>query len=142
MITAVLATNVIVSGIISDRGAPARIMDLWRQGTIELVTCKETLEELNRVLSSHRLAKYHQMKKSEIDRLVVLLKKGSRFVVCQHEENISIEDPDDRVFIECALSAKADCIVSGDRHLLDVKEYRGVRILSPDEFIDLVSSTQ
>jgi len=45
-------------------------------------------------------------------------------------------DPDDNKFIECAVTNKADYIISGDNHLLDLKEYGNVKILSPKEFLN------
>lgn len=45
-------------------------------------------------------------------------------------------DPEDEMVLECALAAEADCIVSGDkRHLLALKVFRGIPILSPAEFL-------
>ena len=44
------------------------------------------------------------------------------------------DDPDDDKILECAVAGNADYIVSGDSHLLDIEEYRGVEIVSPDEF--------
>jgi uncharacterized protein len=53
------------------------------------------------------------------------------------------EDPDDDMFFACALSSKSGVIVSGDRHLLKVSGYRGVRVLRPREFVDTyLSSTE
>jgi len=45
------------------------------------------------------------------------------------------DDPSDNKILECALEAEADYIVSGDRHLLDLREYRGIKILSSGEFL-------
>ena len=46
------------------------------------------------------------------------------------------DDPDDDKFIACALAGKSKLIVSGDKHLLKVSGFRGVRILKPREFVD------
>jgi uncharacterized protein len=46
------------------------------------------------------------------------------------------QDPRDEVFLACAIDAKADCIVSGDRHLLDLRTYRGIPILPVREFAE------
>jgi putative PIN family toxin of toxin-antitoxin system len=45
------------------------------------------------------------------------------------------DDPDDNKFIECALEGKADYIVSGDTHLLNLKEYEGMKIINASEFL-------
>jgi hypothetical protein len=50
-------------------------------------------------------------------------------------------DPDDEMILECALAAEADCIVTGDkRHLQGLKECRGIRIVSPAEFLRLLAN--
>lgn len=46
-------------------------------------------------------------------------------------------DPDDDKFIECAVALKANIVVSGDREVLAVKEYMGIRILTPQKFLKL-----
>ena len=50
------------------------------------------------------------------------------------------DDPDDDKILECAVAGNADYIVSGDSHLLDIEEHRGVEILSPDEFLSTRNS--
>jgi len=46
-----------------------------------------------------------------------------------------IDDPDDDIFLECAVAAEADIIISGDRHLLDLEVFRGIQIVDPAQFI-------
>ena len=46
------------------------------------------------------------------------------------------EDPDDNMLLECALEAKADYIISGDEHLLKLKEFKGIKIVSVKDFLD------
>lgn len=45
------------------------------------------------------------------------------------------EDPDDNRVLECAITGKADVIVSGDRHLLDLKSYRNIPVVRPIDFL-------
>ena len=51
-------------------------------------------------------------------------------------------DPADDMFIECAVALKADVIITGDRALQDIGDYMGIRILSPQEFLEAVSAKQ
>jgi len=51
--------------------------------------------------------------------------------------NVIERDPSDNKFLEAALEAKADFIITGDHHLLELREFRGVKILSPSEFLKL-----
>lgn len=49
--------------------------------------------------------------------------------------DLEIDDSDDLKFIECAVAGKADYIISGDKHLLNLKEYNDIQIISPSGFI-------
>jgi predicted nucleic acid-binding protein len=49
-------------------------------------------------------------------------------------------DPSDDRYLECAIEGEADCIVTGDRHLLALGNYREVEILSPREFVELLAA--
>ena len=51
-------------------------------------------------------------------------------------------DPDDDKFIECAVVGNADCIVSRDKHLLDIKRYRAIEIITPDELLKRLRTTK
>lgn len=55
--------------------------------------------------------------------------------------HIVADDPDDDMFVECAVVAGASIIVSGDTHLLRLIEYQGVRILNPGNFLDWLTTT-
>jgi len=50
--------------------------------------------------------------------------------------NIIKEDPDDNKILECAIAGKVDCIVSNDRHLLKLKTFQNIPILTPDDFVE------
>ena len=51
------------------------------------------------------------------------------------ELNIIKEDPDDNIFLECALECEADFIISGDKHLLKLKEFKGIKIIKAKDFL-------
>jgi len=57
------------------------------------------------------------------------------FQSCQLSEPVC-EDPDDDMFIACAIASKSKVIVSGDKHLLNIKSFGGITILKPREFVD------
>ena len=48
------------------------------------------------------------------------------------------DDPDDNKILECAIAGNVDCIVSNDKHLLKLKEFKGIKILTPKEFLSLM----
>ncbi|AFK06819.1 putative toxin-antitoxin system toxin component, PIN family [Mesotoga prima MesG1.Ag.4.2] len=138
----VLDTNVLISAIISSKGSPAKILDLWREGAFDLVFSEETLQELINVLSRRRMFRITGINEDELNRLVSYLRNSSIVVDSSEDISIAIEDPDDTKFISCAVQAGAKYIVSGDHHLLDVEKFEGTAIVTPAEFLRTFASFQ
>jgi len=101
-----------------------------------LYTAEEILEETRRVLleKDHIRSKYlyHD---SEVDRFIELVREKSTVVGQLPDIQVIERDPKDDMIIACALAAQADYIVSRDLDLLDLREYQGIQITSPEEFI-------
>ena len=70
-----------------------------------------------------------------VERQVNLLLAYSEIIEPKIKANAVPEDPKDNMVIECALSAGADYIITGDNHLLKLKEFKGIKILTPKEFL-------
>jgi len=126
---AVLDTNVFISGIFW-RGESSKTIDHWRKGNITLVSSKEIITEIETVLLDFKIA----LPEDLIKEWSKTISERSILVEPKEKVNAVIEDPDDNKFIEAALEAKAEFIVTQDKHLLKIKEYRGIRILTPKEF--------
>ena len=127
----VLDTNVFISGIFFN-GPPSQILRAWHSKRLQTVLSKQILIEYQRV-ADELTVKYPQIKIMPIIELVTIHAQfidttGIKISVC--------EDPDDDKFIECAIAGNCDIIISGDRHLLKIGEYRGVRIIKPREFME------
>ena len=75
---------------------------------------------------------------AEAEELLALLDEGENTLFVTPVERISeiASDPDDNKFLECALAAQADAIISGDRHLLDLGQFRRIPILDPGAFLN------
>ena len=76
----------------------------------------------------------------QIDEFVGKILSMAELVTPEMDLEAVEDDPDDDKILECAVAGNADYIVSGDSHLLDIEEYRGVEILSPDEFLSTRNS--
>jgi len=128
----VIDTNVFVSSFLNPKGTPRLIIDLWKSGQVYLCLCAEILSEYLEVLSRFGLAG-----EPELRELLDLFKtrQGIEFVVIYNDLHIIEADPADDKFLECALKAGAVCIVSGDKHLKGLHEYKEGSILSPSEFM-------
>lgn len=128
----VIDTNVLVSGL-TFPGRPREVLDLVWKGDLEAYISPFILMELERTL-----AKDFGWEKGQID--FVLVKIASRTILIHPEIRLSVvkgKDDDNRI-LECAVEAKASYLISGDKkHLLPLKQYQGIRILPPAEFLGL-----
>jgi hypothetical protein len=135
---AVLDTNVIISALLSSAGAPARIMEKWEEGVFDAAVSEPLLEELERALGYDRIKPYLERSGVEVKDLIRKLRETALVVDPERTLHVIKEDPEDDRVLECALRAGAAYIVSGDHHLLDLGEYRGVQILPPAGFLLLL----
>lgn len=127
----ILDTNVVVSGIFFD-GPPARILEAWRDQRIQLVVSRAILDEYEEVAAE--LARKHAgVDIGEILRLVLVT--ADFFVAPDLPEPICADHNDDK-FLACAIAGGVSVIVSGDRDLLRVDGFAGVRVVTPRTFID------
>lgn len=135
---AVLDTSVVVSSFLSPTGAPGRIIELWRAEAFEVLTSEAILAEYGRALAYGHVRARHGMSDAEIEEAVNDLRTFT-ILVHPHEAVAIIKaDPADDMFLECAVSGRAEYIVSRDAHLLDVGEFRGIQILLPAAFLAVV----
>jgi putative PIN family toxin of toxin-antitoxin system len=128
----VVDTNVFISSLLNTKGNPRKVIDLWRFEKITLCLSKEILAEYFGVLG-----RFGMSEEPEREELVQLFQKRFNQFFLTSVPTISAisEDPADNKFIECAVAADAKYIISGDRHLLNLKAYKGIRILPPTEFL-------
>lgn len=140
MLRVVIDTNVFVSGIVFKLGKPKKIVDLWLRQKIILIASQPLIEELTEVL--HREQFQKQTTDEEITQLIQQIQKIAVFV----EGNLPAlgiikDDPDDDVVLATSLEGNADYIVSGDHHLLDLGDFRGIKIVNPAEFLNILDKT-
>jgi len=126
----VLDTNVLISAL-GWGGKPEWCLRLGLRGEVEMLGSPATLSELARVLE------YPKFAFSEAEQSAFLSAILSRTTLVRPEVDVHEvhADSDDTAFLECAVAGGANYLVSGDDDLLAIGEYRGVRILTPDEFL-------
>ena len=139
MIRAVLGTNVIVSGILSEKGIPGRILRAWFDDQFHLVTSRAILEELRRVLRYPKISRCHGWSDAQVLEFVEDVTSLAILVPGELSLAVVTEDPSDDRYLECAVEGEAGYVVSGDRHLVGLAQYEGVEILSPRAFLDVLS---
>jgi putative PIN family toxin of toxin-antitoxin system len=135
----VLDTNIFVSSLLTKTGRPAIVIDAWRAGRYILVTSRSIISEIKRVLDSPGIREKYSLGRNEIEKLILVLKSDAIVVPGLSPVAGAIpEDPTDEMFLAAALDATADLIVSGDRHLLQLGEYRGIPISTVRQFLELL----
>lgn len=141
MLKAVVDTNIFVSSLLSKKGLPAEIINLWRDARFILVTSPSIISEIKSVLQRPAIKDKYRIRIELIEKLILLLENDALLVPgLSDASGIIPEDPSDEIFLSAALDARAQVIVSGDRHLLDLVEFRGIPIVSVQMFSELLAN--
>lgn len=128
----VIDTNIYISAIFWG-GKPREVVDLGRDEKILIFTSSDIEREIvEKLRIKFRLAE------EEINQIISDFSTFTIPVKITNRIQAAPDDPDDDKFIECAVSCKADFIVSGDKHLLKMKEYHGIKILRASEYLPLL----
>lgn len=131
MLRVVLDTNIFVSSVFW-KGKPYNIVQLAFDDKIKVCVSLEILQELERVLRRN-FQEENDFIKSQIN----LILEYAEVINVVSKINAVKEDPDDDKIIECAVDSKADYIVTGDPHLLNFKEFKGIKIVNAAYFVKL-----
>ena len=132
MIRIVVDTNVFVSSFFG--GNPRKVIELWKSGKAVLCLSGPILDEYVAVLNRMGLAD-----EGEMEELLALFSQAPGVLFAAKTPALKVVplDPADNKFIECASALKADYIISGDKGLLAVKDYMGIDIVAPRQFLNL-----
>jgi putative PIN family toxin of toxin-antitoxin system len=137
MLLVVMDTNVIVSGILSSKGAPAELLKAWRERRFLLLSTSAIIAEVRAALQYPHIRKKYSLDDEEVDQTITLLEHVALLVGGDANVAGSVpDDPKDEMFLACALDGQADLIVSGDHHLLDLESYRDIPIMTARQFLD------
>jgi putative PIN family toxin of toxin-antitoxin system len=129
----VIDTNVVVSANLSDEGLPAAILDLAANKTILMFVSPAILSEYEAVLRRPRL----NLSPAAVARSLAVIRNISRLVKPTRRLAEAADETDNR-FLECAVSAGADYIITGNtRHFPN--RFESIRIVTPREFLDLIA---
>ena len=137
---AVLDTNVVVSAAVNPKGPPAEIIRAWRARSFEWVTSLALLDELERTVFSPRVRRYMAWGEDEVAEFVTVVRQRAEVVSPSQQIDAIKDDPPDNRILEAAITAQADYIVSGDRHLLELKTCEGVQVVTPARFVAVLAA--
>ncbi len=134
----ILDANALISALIFKQGAPARILEAWESARFDIVISAPILDELSRVLRYPRIQQRYNLPEKYVKQFLDLI--ASQAIVVNPSDKIKIieVDPADNRYLECAVEGRAAYIVTGDSHLLDLGDYRGIIILPPAGFLALL----
>lgn len=134
----VLDTNQFVSSVISAHGASAQVLQAWRDHAYLLVISRTIRRDIERVLAYPKLRTKYRLDPKDISALMELIEREA--IVVAHPPPLSVitDDPDDNDVLAAAVAAGADYIVSGDHHLLDLRRYRDIAIVTARELLTLL----
>jgi len=125
----VLDTNVLISALVFG-GKPRQIIELFAEEEIEVAISSEILSELRRKVTTKFPAEAKALESYE-----ALFEEDGEVVKLGGQTVNASQDPDDNKFIETALIGDCDYIISGDKHLLELKSYKGIKIIKPAAFL-------
>lgn len=126
----VIDTNVFISAVLF-RGPTSRLVSLWQKNAVSVLMSSAVLKEYAKALAYPKF----KLSKTEIRGIVEQeLLPYVYPVKVKRSLHIITEDPSDNKFLELAETGKADYILSGDKHLLDLKDFHGIKIITPAEF--------
>jgi len=137
-VSAVVDTNVLVSGLVAPAGPPRQILDAWLEEDFTLVTSLYLVEELAHALAYPRITKRLRLDEAELEALLAALLSRAHVVAGQLHLRGVTRDPKDDAVVTCAVEGEAGYIVSGDQDLLTLAEYQGVQIVTPREFVEML----
>jgi len=127
----VLDTNVFISGVFFS-GPPFEILKAWLDKKIQIIISSEILHEYKRV-GEELSYRYPEIEISPI--LESFAKKAISIPAPSLPHPVCVDSDDDK-FLACAVAGNTELIISGDKHLLDIKEFQGIKIVKPRKFVD------
>jgi putative PIN family toxin of toxin-antitoxin system len=130
MMRVVIDTNILVSFAIRPNPSFEKIFDHIAAHGVSLIS-EDTITELFDVLSRDKFRKYIPLDQS-LDYIEWYSGISEQVIVTEHV--VACVDPKDDKFLSLAVSAKADCIIAGDHHLLDMIRFNDIPIYRPTDF--------
>ncbi|MFZ2411766.1 MAG: putative toxin-antitoxin system toxin component, PIN family [Candidatus Methanoperedens sp.] len=134
MLRIVADTNIYISAFFW-RGKPNRLIHLCYAGKAKLVVSRKIIEELERILLTDEKFK---MEREDVALNTEIILSNAELVEPKATLNVIKEDPDDDRILECAVEGEAEYLVSGNKHLLNIKEFQGIKILTANQMLEIL----
>jgi len=131
----VLDTNILVSALIK-AGKPRELLLKIVEKRVQVVLSRGILEEFLEVVEDSRIRRY--VNENDITAFLRVIGSVAKIVGVKSKFKVIKEDPNDDIILRTAYDGKADFLVSGDRHLLSLGEFRGMKIITADEMLKIL----
>jgi putative PIN family toxin of toxin-antitoxin system len=131
---AVIDTNIIIRSVIKPTGTVGPVLGRLRSGEFKAIYSEPILDEMLAKLALPRIRKKYRIGDEDVEALLSLLALRGELVHPTRSVR-ACRDPDDDMFIEAALEGKAEWLVTGDRDLLALEKFEGVRFVTPRTFL-------
>lgn len=138
MFRAVLDTNVFISGIKSQVTPPGKLIDAWREERFVLITSPRLLSEIQEVLLRPEILQLLNKSPEAVSRFIRTLSQKTYLTEGRLVLDILEKDSDDNIVLACAEEGMATHLVTGNTKDFPFKEYKGIKIVTPREFLDLL----
>ncbi len=130
-------TNLFVSSLLVKNGLPAQALDAWRSRRFLLVTSPAIMAEVDATLKYPRIRRKYSITDEDVNSLLELMRTDALVVSGGADVAGSVpDDPDDEIVLAGAIDGKVDLIISGDGHLLSLKSFRDIPIITVRELLD------
>ena len=120
-------------------GKPAEIIKSAEAQNVSIFLSEEIVEEITQVLTYPKIKSVYKALGLKSEDLIEAVLKIAKFVKVTKKLHVVEAHSADDKFVECAQSANADYIISGDKHLLKVACYKKTQIISVGEFIQIIT---
>ena len=128
----ILDTNILISSL-GWNGKPRAIFQKCMDGKVELVISPPQIEEMRRVMDYPKFKFTAEQKET----FIAIILEIATMVEITGKVKIIKEDPDDDIIVESAVVGNVDYIISGDPHLLKLKQFVGIKIVTAHEFFEI-----
>ena len=127
-------TNIFISGIFWEGNFSSQVIDLWKGGKIELISSLPIVEEIIRNLRGFKI----EMDEKNVKEWEQIILENAILVEPSEKLDIVKEDSDDNKFLEAAITGNAGYVITQDKHLLKIKEFQGIKIVKPEQFLEIL----
>ncbi|PIZ14833.1 putative toxin-antitoxin system toxin component, PIN family [Candidatus Desantisbacteria bacterium CG_4_10_14_0_8_um_filter_39_17] len=133
MFKVIIDTNIFIAAYFKSTGTCAKVVDLWTARVFQLVVSDEILDEYEEVLLRKDISP------KLVKDLNTAILQSAVYVIPSKRIRLINDDPEDNKFLECAESTEVKYIISGDKHLKKLGKYKSTRIISPQQFLQILA---